>query len=111
MKIRIQHILHKPSSSFQDLIRSELESLQSRLQIDEARVVVERREQASPAFRVAAHLVTPGPDIAAEGVDHTLRAALRKLVSGLEERLRHRRRKQASRKISVVTRPPAWTGL
>jgi ribosome-associated translation inhibitor RaiA len=67
------------------------------LRIDEAHVLVERRLEASPPFRIAAHLVTPGPDVFAEGVDHTLRAALQKTIAQLEARIDHRHLKRAQR--------------
>ena len=105
MKLHIHHRHHQPSPSFTALIASQLESLSPALQIDEARVLIERRLEASPAFRVAAHLVTPGPDIHAEGVDHTLRAALQKLVAGLSERIQGRHAKRARRLRSNLQQP------
>lgn len=68
------------------------------LQIDEARILVEHRHEASPAFRVTAHLVTSGPDVFAEAVDHTLRAALQKMIGELEARIGHRHEKRARRR-------------
>jgi ribosome-associated translation inhibitor RaiA len=110
MKLHIQHRHHQPSPSLLALIRGQIEAFRPRLRIDEARVLVERREETSPPFRVAAHLVTPGPDIAAEGVDHTLHAALRKLVAQIEARLSHRRRKQVSRTAAAAPRALASAG-
>ena len=95
MKLTLQHRHHQSSPAFTALIEQELALLQ--LRIDEARVLVERRPEASPAFRVAAHLVTPGPDVFAEGVDHTLRAALQKTIAQLEARIDHRHLKRARR--------------
>jgi ribosome-associated translation inhibitor RaiA len=105
MKLRIDHHHHRPSSSFISLVASEIETLRALLQIDEARVTVERRLEASPAFRVAAHLVTPGPDIRAEAIDHTLCAALYKLVGGLSDRIGHRHQKRVRRVRSKLLRP------
>jgi ribosome-associated translation inhibitor RaiA len=95
MKFVITHRHHDPSPAFTELTEKRIESLREALQIDEARVLVERRLEASPAFRISAHLVTPGPDILAEAVDHTLRAALEKLIIELENRIDHRHEKRA----------------
>lgn len=97
MKLILTHRHHQPSPSFTALVRQRLEALREALQIDEARVLVERRLEASPAFRVTAHLVTPGPDVFADAVDHTLRAALDKMIGQLEARIDHRQQKRARR--------------
>lgn len=110
MKLHIQHRHHQPSPSFSALVASQFESLSPALQIDEARVLIERRLEASPAFRIAAHLVTPGPDIQAEGVDHTLRAALQKLVASLSARIKGRHAKRERRLRSNLQQPKTRRG-
>ncbi|HEX8311327.1 MAG TPA: HPF/RaiA family ribosome-associated protein [Chthoniobacteraceae bacterium] len=95
MKLILTHRLHESSPSFTALVQEQIESLGETLQIDEARIVIECRPDASPAFRMTAHLVTPGPDVFAEAVDHTLRAALQKLIAQLESRIDHRLQKRA----------------
>jgi ribosome-associated translation inhibitor RaiA len=97
MKLTIRHIHHSPSGSFTALIEQHLDAIGKSLQIDEARVVIERRLEASPPFHISMHLVTPGPDVFAEAMDHTLRAALLKTVGQIETRLDHRRMKRAGR--------------
>ena len=97
MKLHIRHRNHKPSPSFTKLIREHLETLGEELQIDEARVLIEHQPEASPAFRVAVHLTTPGPDVEAEAADHTLRAALQKVIAQLAGRIAHRREKRDGR--------------
>lgn len=97
MKLILNHRHHQPSPSFTALVKQRLESLREALQIDEARVLMEHRPEASPAFRITAHLVTPGPDVFAEAVDHTLRAALDKMIGQLEARIDHRHQKRARR--------------
>lgn len=97
MKIILKHILHSPSASFTALIEQHLKELGKSLQIDEARVVIERRLEASPPFSISVHLVTPGPDVFAEAQDHTLRAALLKTIEQIEMRIDHRRLKRAGR--------------
>lgn len=97
MKLTIKHIHHSPSASFTALIEQHLDAIGKSLRIDEARVVIERRLEASPPFHISMHLVTPGPDVLAEAMDHTLRAALLKAVGQIELRLDHRRMKRAGR--------------
>jgi len=97
MKLTVKHYRHTPSSTFTALIEKELESLRSSLQIDEARIIIERRHEASPPFRIAMHLVTPGPDLVSESVDHTLRAAMQKAVGLLWDKIGLRSEKRARR--------------
>ena len=96
MKLHIQQVAHDVSPAFKDLLCERLGSLAQSLKIDEARIRIERHE-SSPPFRMAAHLVTPGPDVMAEAVDHTLRAALQKLIDALRERITHRNQKRDRR--------------
>lgn len=97
MKITIKHIHHTPSDSFTALIEQHLDALGKTRQIDEARIVIERRMEASPPFRVSAHLVTPGPDVLAEAVEHTLRAAFEKTIAQLAAVIDRRHLKRAQR--------------
>ena len=96
MKITIKHIHHTPSESISAMIEQQLDALGKTRQIDEARIVIERRVEASPPFRVSAHLVTPGPDVLAEAVEHTLRAALDKTVAQLAAVIDRRHLKRSS---------------
>ncbi|MEI6873343.1 MAG: HPF/RaiA family ribosome-associated protein [Verrucomicrobiota bacterium] len=114
MKLRLEQRSHQISTTFKALLQERISSLKNVLQIDEARVTVERRAEASPAFRVAAHLVTPGPDVSAEAVDHTLGAALRKLFEALRQRIGHRNQKRDHRNhggpIKALLRQAASAG-
>jgi hypothetical protein len=74
------------------MIEQQMETLGRSFRADEVRIVVERRLEANPPFRVRAHFVTPGPEIIAEALDRTLRGALRKTVTQFEswiERCQH----------------------
>lgn len=106
MKFILTHRHHEPSPSFIALVKQRIESLREALQIDEAHVLLERQPEASPAFRVTAHLVTPGPDVFAEAVDHTLRAALDKMIGQLEARIDHRHQKRARRGPGPLKKSP-----
>jgi ribosome-associated translation inhibitor RaiA len=103
MKLSLQHRHHQPSESFTALIHTEFESLRTQLRIDEARVLVEHQPDASPPFRISAHLVTPGPDVMAEAKDHTLRAALGKLIRAIGDKISHRSRRKQRRHRSHVS--------
>lgn len=95
MKIVIQHAGVPSSDALDGTIERHLFSLMGPLRIDVANVLVERRWTGGAAYRVAAHIATPGPDVKAEGVDQTLNAAVLKFVRHLNEQV-HRR---ISRKI------------
>lgn len=99
MKLILKRLHHEPSGSLLDLLNKELAGLAPSLHIDEAHVTLERRLEASPAFRVAMHLVTPGPDVDAEACDHTLRAALTKAFEVVRSKIGHRHLKRARRKL------------
>ena len=115
MRIHLRHLHHRPSASFTAFLEKQLHALGVVRQIDEARVQLEHRAEGSPPFRVALHLVTPGPDIAAEAVDHTLRAALAKVVAELETKIKDREANRTPRargnlQAPVALRPGAKPG-
>ncbi len=108
MKLTLRHRNHQPSTSFNDLLKRELQQLQEQRRIDEAHILIECRPEQSPAFFISAHLVTPGPDVFAEAVDHTLRAALRKVIDQLMEQIDQRQQKRARRgQNQLKTKAPA----
>lgn len=94
MKLSLKTGLYQPSVSFSSLLREKLAALCKLLRIEEARIIVEKRAECSPPFRLSAHLVVPGPDIVVESADHTLRAALHKLDDLLHLRIQKMRLKQ-----------------
>lgn len=102
MKLTLRQRHHELSPEMTALIETEIEALEPVLRIDEAKVSIERRE-ASPPFRISAHLVTPGPDVCAEASDHTLRAALTKLIRRVREKITHRAAKGGRRRRSHVS--------
>ena len=106
MKLILQHRFHQPSDSFTALVESELTALGTQLRIDEAHVLVEHQKDKSPPFRISAHLVTPGVDVSADASDHTLRAALTKLVRSLQDILSHRAQKRSRKDRSQVSPRP-----
>lgn len=94
MKLHLQHFAIRSTNALDAWIEKQIFSLQPRLQIDEANVRVALRREFSPPYHVHVHLVTPGPDVFAEGNDHTLRAAFGKVMRKLSDQLTGRARKR-----------------
>ena len=112
MKLTLTHRNHAPSASIVEMIDKELKSLQPDLQIDEARVHLERSLTDSPPFSASFHLVTPGPDVIVQATDHTLRAALLKAIAAVKDKIDHRNLKRTRRRedapaIELTRRRPA----
>jgi len=94
--------LHKPNeihmkTALLTLLEDRIIAPQPRLRIEEANVRLEHRRESSPAFHVHVHLVTPDPDVLADGRVHTLRAAIEKLMAALEQKLTARGYKRTQR--------------
>ena len=68
-------------------------------------VHVYREHETSPPFRVHVHLVTPGPDVFAEARDHTLAAALAKVMKQLAHEIDTRVGKRLARIKSNLQAP------
>lgn len=98
MKLTLTHRNHPPSKSIVEMIHKELKSLEPDLQIDEARVHLERSLTDSPPFNASFHLVTPGPDVIVKSNDHTLRAAILKAFQRIAGKIGHRHAKRAQRR-------------
>jgi len=107
MKLITQHHNLRSTDELDSLVEERIFAFEPRLQIDEARVRLECRWEESPSYRVAIYLVTPGPDLRAEGCDHTIRAALGKAVTDLEDKRRERSRKPRRRLQSNLQAPAA----
>lgn len=107
MKLTLQHFDIRSTDALDALVEDRLLALQPRLQIDEANVRLERHRGTSPAFRVQVHLVTPGPDVFAEGRDHTIRAAMEKVLAELELKISGRALRRVRRLQGNVQAPAA----
>lgn len=110
MKVTLQHFDIRSTDALDTFVEERILGLLPRLQIDEANVRLERHRGTSPAFRVQVHLVTPGPDVLAEGRDHTIRAAIEKVLTELELKINGRtlerqRRVRGERQAAAAQRP------
>ena len=107
MKLTLQHFDIRSTNALNSWVETQIFSLQSRLQIDEAIVRLVHQRDASPAYRVYVHIVTPGPDVFAEGCDHTIQAAFGKVMTHLEDKISSREAKRLSRLKSNLQLPAA----
>lgn len=97
MRLNVQHLNIRSLDKLDSWVEKHIFALGRERQIDEANVRLVRLENASPAYQVNVHLVTPGPDVFAESRDHTLRAALAKAVAQLRGQIMSRATKRLQR--------------
>jgi len=90
MKLNLNCLNLRPLDRLDAWVEKQLRALDALRQIDEANVRLVRLIDASPAYRVQVHLVTPGPDVFAECRDHTLQAAFTKAMTQLREQITSR---------------------
>ena len=91
MKLTIRNLNLPLGSSLDSLIENRLVELSERVQIDDARVLIEKRVEASPPYRVHLHISVPGPDLHTEQVDNTPIQALTRALKEIEGKLRARK--------------------
>ena len=84
--------------AWQRLVEGRIKRLYNLAAIASARVTLERRREIKPRFKVKALLEVPGPDFHAEASDHTLPAALHKVIRNLERQIQSRRSRLAQRR-------------
>jgi ribosome-associated translation inhibitor RaiA len=97
MRLNVQHRNIRSLDALDSWVEKQIFALGQARQIDEANIRLVRLENASPAYQVNVHLVTPGPDVFAESRDHTLRAAFTKAVAQLREQITSRAGKRLQR--------------
>lgn len=97
MRLNVQHLNIRSLDMMNAWVEQQIRALGALRQIDEANVRLVRRNEASPAYQVHVHLVTPGPDVFAESRDHTLRTAFAKAMAQLREQIAHRANKRLLR--------------
>ena len=97
MKLTINHLNIPVGSSLDSLVENRLVALSERLRIDDATVVIERRAEASPPYRVHLHISVPGPDLHTDQVDNTPVQALTRALKEIELKIRNRSRVRQAR--------------
>jgi ribosome-associated translation inhibitor RaiA len=97
MRLNLQHLNLRSLDSLDSWVEKQILALGRVRQIDEANIRLIRFENASPAYQVDVHLVTPGPDVFAESRDHTVRAAFEKVMKQLHNTLASRGTKKVQR--------------
>ncbi len=97
MRLNVQHMNIRSLDTLDSWVEKQIFALGRARQIDEANIRLVRLEDASPAYQVNVHLVTPGPDVYAETRDHTLRAAFAKAMAQLKEQITDRAAKRLQR--------------
>ena len=97
MRLNVQHLNIPALANLDAWVEKQIFALGRTRQIDEANIRLIRLENASPAFQVNVHLVTPGPDVFAESRDHTLKAAFEKVMKQLREQITSRATKRLQR--------------
>ncbi|HYE30938.1 MAG TPA: HPF/RaiA family ribosome-associated protein [Methylomirabilota bacterium] len=107
MRLNVQHFNVKAPAALHSWLEKQLHGLCDSRQIDEAKIRLSLLPDTSPAWHVEAHLVTPGPDLVAESRDHTLPAAMAKVVDQLENQIASRTKKRTHKIKSNVSTPRA----
>jgi len=97
MKLTVKHNNVRSTNALDSWVEEQIISLQPSLQIDEADICLSFDKEASPGYQVNVHLVTPGPDVFAEGRDHTLQAALEKTLATLRGKIGSRATRKQKR--------------
>ena len=105
MKLNVQHHNLRSTHELDSLIEERILALQPRLQIDEAKIRLECRLERKPRLPRSDPPGHPGPDVLAEGRDHTIRAAIAKAVADIEAKLGDRARKPLRRLRSNLQTP------
>jgi ribosome-associated translation inhibitor RaiA len=87
MKLTLQHHSVRSTSALDLWVENQIFALRESLQVEEANVRLAHRPETSPPYEVHVHLVTPGPDVFAQGRDHTLQGALGKVLDELNDKV------------------------
>ena len=112
--MQIQYQLHglDQHAVTERLIEQRLEQLDQIIPVGTARVVLEHQPNASPPFCASVKMTVPGPAIHAAARDHTLKAAVLKVVRRLEEQVearKHHQELRLKRHEQSRTGPNQWS--
>lgn len=107
---KLNLILHyrglNPRAWWRDWVERQFQQLQSLATIAAAHVTLEWQRELKPAFQVQAQLEVPGPDFHAGARDHTLQAALLKVIQNLERQILERKSRRVRRRKANAR--PGW---
>ncbi len=90
------HLTHK--EKIERWIENSISSLLPLVRIEEAHVSIEYNRESSPPYTAVAHLKVPGPDLRAQGIDHTVRTAFTRVMDQLRTRAVDRAGKRLRRR-------------
>ncbi len=90
MKLTIRNLNLALKDNLDAFITNRLLALSERVRIDDAQVLLERRAELRPPFRIALHVAVPGPDLHAEHMANTPLQAFTAAFEKIEKRLRLR---------------------
>lgn len=88
--ITVKTLNIKKGDKVVDWLKSRIAELSRMRKLDAAEVLLEYQHHQTPGYRVKAHLATPGPDITAEGRDHTIYAAATRTLNELHKKIKTR---------------------
>ena len=91
MHLTINNLNLPVGHSLDSLVENRLISLSERVHIDDAKVVIERRTDTSPPYRVHLHISVPGPDLHTERFAFTPIQALTMALKEIEAKVTTRR--------------------
>lgn len=102
MKTTLHYRGLNAQTAWQAVVEAQLRPLENLATIASAQVVLERRWEIRPTFRVQVLLEVPGPDFHAEAEGYTLQAALHKVVEDLDQQIRARLGRRVDRHRSKL---------
>ena len=97
MKLTVRTRNIPPSEAFDLFIENCLFALAAKRPLHEATVLVERRDEGSPAYRAVLDVAVPGPDVHSEQIDHSPVQAFTRAFAVVEEKLNERTQKREKR--------------
>lgn len=96
MKVIFKQLAQKPDPVLAEYVRARLNEIGELITVDAAHIAL-RRNPSHSVFRATAHLEVPGPDLRAEELGYTQRAALDRVLVNLTEQVRLRKMKRPVR--------------
>ncbi len=96
MQLTFKQLTQRPDPVLAEYVRGKLAEIERLVKIDGAHIAL-RRNPNHPPFQATAHLEVAGPDLRADELAYTQRAALDRVLSNLTEQARLRKMKRPAR--------------